>query len=145
VARIRLDEGGTLDPAALRVAEISAWATPDRDGGAIVVQCLDQHGKGQTAKGGNYSNPRWLEWGPAYRPIPGDSGSGVFVMRKKADGTIAPVLVGAVVDRSERGGGASLVSLKDEWLRAAIQPRQPAGPSSEPSKPAARPTRAGSR
>ncbi len=122
VTRISLDVGGTLEPASLRTAEITPWATPARDGGAIVVQCLDQNGRGQAAKGGNYSNPRWLEWGPAYRPIPGDSGSGVFVLRKKADGSVAPVLVGAVVDRSERGGGASLVSLKDAWLREALAP-----------------------
>lgn len=140
VAQIRLDEGGTLDPATLRLAEISAWATPDRDGGAVVIQCLDQKGKGQVARGGNYSNPRWLEWGPAYRPIPGDSGSGVFVMRKKPDGTVAPVLIGAVVDRSESGGGASLLSLRDEWLRSAIESVKPSAGSSEPSKSSARPS-----
>ena len=42
VVRIRLDEGGTLDPASLRVAEITAWATPDRDGAKNSVAWLDE-------------------------------------------------------------------------------------------------------
>ena len=127
IVRIRLDEGGTLDAAKLRAAAFAAWATPEPDGQIVMAQMIDQFGAGHIVKGGNYSNPRWLEWGPTYHPVGGDSGSGVFVLRKKADGTTAPILVGVVVDRSERGGGASLVHAKDKWVQAARKPIKPAG------------------
>ncbi len=127
IVRIRLEDGGTLDPTKLRTAEVAGWAIPEPDGQAVTVQMIDQFGAGHFVKGGNYSNPRWLEWGPTYRPVGGDSGSGVFVLRKKADGTVAPILVGVVVDRSERGGGASLVHSKDKWVQAATKPVKPAG------------------
>ena len=99
---------------------------------------VDQFGEAHVVKGGNYSNPRWLEWGPAYRPVGGDSGSGVFVLRRKPDGTIVPILVGVVVDRSERGGGASLVHPKDKWVQAATEAGQAQGViglSRQPSRP----------
>ena len=127
IVRIRLEEGGTLDPKKVRAAEIAGWAIPEPDGQIVMAQMIDQFGAGHIVKGGNYSNPRWLEWGPTYRPVGGDSGSGVFVLRKKADGSIAPILVGVVVDRSERGGGASLVHAKDKWVQSARKPIKPAG------------------
>lgn len=126
IVRIRLDEGGTLDPSQLRAAEVTGWAVPEPNGQLVTVQMIDQFGTGHTVKGGNYSNPRWLEWGPAYRPVGGDSGSGVFVLRRKPDGKVAPVLVGVVVDRSERGGGASLLHGKDRWVQVATQPAKSA-------------------
>jgi hypothetical protein len=126
IVRVRLDEGGSLDPAQVRAAEFAGWAIPDPGGQLVTVQMIDQFGAGHTVKGGNYSNPRWLEWGPAYRPVGGDSGSGVFVQRRKPEGTTGPLLVGVVVDRSERGGGASLVHAKDRWVQLATQPAKPA-------------------
>ncbi len=127
IVRIRLEEGGTLDRTKIRVAEIAGWAIPEPDGQVVTAQMVDQFGAGHFVKGGNYSNPRWLEWGPAYRPVGGDSGSGVFTLRKRVDGRIAPILVGVVVDRSERGGGASLVHSRDKWVQAAAKPAKPAG------------------
>jgi hypothetical protein len=122
ILHVRLDEGGSLDATKLRTAEVAGWAIPEPNGQLVTVQMIDQFGTGHMVKGGNYSNPRWLEWGPAYRPVGGDSGSGVFVLRKKPDGTIGPILVGVVVDRSERGGGASLIHAKDKWVQAARRP-----------------------
>ncbi len=122
IVRIRLEEEGGIDLDSIRLAELAPWAIPDPDGQNVTIQTIDQFGNGHLVKGGNYSNPRWLEWGPTYRPVPGDSGSGVFVLRKKNDGTMVPILVGAVVDRSERGGGASLVHLRDKWLFEATRP-----------------------
>ena len=127
IIRVRLDEGGTIELNALRVAVLAPWAIPDSDGQTVVIHTLDQFGKGHVVKAGNYSNPRWLEWGPTYRPIPGDSGSGVFIVRKKADGTTVPYLAGLVVDRSEQGGGASLIHLQDKWVFEATRPIKPGG------------------
>lgn len=127
--RIRLDDGGTLDPAAFKNAELTGWATPENEGNAVTVLSIDQFGKHHLVRGGNYSNPRWLEWGPIYRPIPGDSGSGVFVIRKKPDGSVAPVLIGAVVDRSDQGGGASLIHASDGWIRELFAPPAAASPA----------------
>ena len=65
--------------------ELAAWAIPEPTGKTLTVGMIDQFGRSHTLKAGNYSNPRWLEWGPTYRPAPGDSGSGVFVIRIKPD------------------------------------------------------------
>ncbi len=119
-ARIRVVAEGTLEIEALKVAEVSGWATPEPTGRTLTIQTVDQFGNPHVVKAGNYSNPRWLEWGPSYSPIPGDSGSGVFVVRLKPDGTTGPVLIGVVVDRSERGGGASILHRKDRWVDVAI-------------------------
>ena len=124
---VRLDENRTLDATKLGVAEVAGWSIPEPDGQVVAAQMVDQFGEGHFVKGGNYTNPRWLEWGPTYRPVGGDSGSGVFVLRKKGDGTIAPLLVGVVVDRSVRGGGASLLHGKDKWVQAATKPAKPKG------------------
>jgi len=81
---------------------------------------IDGHGVEHAVRAGNYSNPRWLEWGPAYRPIPGDSGGGVFVVREGPDGRPRPILIGIIVGRDDKGGGASLVSLDQRWLAEAL-------------------------
>ena len=90
--------------------EVAAAPVPEPAGGRAVVVTIDQKDKERVVRAANYSNPRWLEWGGAYRPIPGDSGSGVFVRRKEADGSETLVLIGNVVVRSEKGGGAGLWS-----------------------------------
>ncbi|MDB5349848.1 MAG: hypothetical protein JWN86_1095 [Planctomycetota bacterium] len=121
VARFRLDAADAPAPDFLQIAEVAGWAIPEPSGSALTIQTIDQFHVPHVVKAGNYTNPRWLEWGPNYRPVPGDSGSGVFVVRLRPDGSAGPVLIGVVVDRSERGGGAALVHRKDGWVNAAIK------------------------
>ena len=123
-ARVTLDTRNELI-AGSSAAEVIVDALPDPSGRVVLVQMVDQLGRGHVVRAGNFTNPRWLEWGPAYSPKPGDSGSGVFVSRQGHDGKVTPHLVGVVVDRSERGGGASLLSLRDRWVRTALEPAPP--------------------
>ncbi len=117
----------------LPLAEI---ATPDRSGRAIRTFIVDQTEEARVVRGGNFSNPRWLEWGPAYRPNPGDSGSGVFVFRRGAADAIEPMLIGVVVVRSSSGGGAALLSTADRWLARALRPASAVtAPTSAPAVP----------
>ncbi len=118
VFRVKLDPNSLL---AKQLTPVQVTATPvfHPEGSMLAVGMVDQFGKSHVVRAGNYSNPRWLEWGPNYSPVPGDSGSGVFVLRAGVDEKPVPVLVGVVVDRSERGGGASLTSLKDKWISIA--------------------------
>jgi Trypsin len=102
----------TLKPA----PALSARSYPGPSGQTVSVRMIDGHGVEHAVKAGNYSNPRWLEWGPAYKPIPGDSGGGVFVMHAGADGQPRPILIGIIVGRDDRGGGASLVSREMRWI-----------------------------
>ena len=124
-ARIRVAAEGTLVIEDLKAVEVSGFADPGPGGRTLTVQTVDQFGNPHVVKAGNYSNPRWLEWGPSYSPVPGDSGSGVFVVRIKPDGSTGPVLVGVVVDRSGSGGGASILHRKDRWVDAAIKMAEP--------------------
>lgn len=109
----------------LQIADLTDAQIPGPAGRVVTVVMIDQFGKEHVVKGGNFSNPRWLEWGPAFRPVGGDSGSGVFVVRRTAEGDPQPVLVGVVVDRSEQGGGASLVDRKSRWVGQALAERGP--------------------
>jgi hypothetical protein len=102
-------------------------AFPDPGGRTVVVRVVDAQDREHVVRAGNHMNPRWLEWGPAYFPRPGDSGGGVFWLRPGPDGQPAPVLIGTVVGHDARGGGASLVSLDQRWLAEALG-RPAAGP-----------------
>ncbi len=95
---------------------LAARSYPGPGGQTVSVRMIDGHGVEHAVRAGNYSNPRWLEWGPAYKPIPGDSGGGVFVMHPGADGQPRPILIGIIVGRDDRGGGASLVSRDMRWI-----------------------------
>lgn len=125
VARIKLDVIGDFPLETLKTAELVTWAEPDPDGGIATVQMIDQFEQPHKVRAGNYTNPRWLEWGPTYRPIPGDSGSGVFIVRTNRDGSLRLWLIGSVVDRSQSGGGASVLHMGDAWLRTALQRLDP--------------------
>ncbi len=120
VARLRFRAGNR--PAAeaidsLRPAPaLSARSYPGPSGQTVSVRMIDGHGVEHAVRAGNYSNPRWLEWGPAYKPIPGDSGAGVFVMHPGPDGQPRPILIGIIVGRDDRGGAASLVSRDMPWI-----------------------------
>ena len=95
---------------------LAARSYPGPSGQTVSVRMIDGHGVEHAVRAGNYSNPRWLEWGPAYKPIPGDSGGGVFIMHPGPDGRPRPVLIGIIVGRDDRGGGASLVSRDMRWI-----------------------------
>jgi hypothetical protein len=99
---------------------LAANDVPKPVGQTLSVRMIDGHGVEHAVRAGNYANPRWLEWGPGYRPIPGDSGAGVFTLVRTQDQTVQPVLIGVIVGQSGPGGGASLVSLRQEWLAKAL-------------------------
>jgi hypothetical protein len=101
------------------VAEVEAVRLADApmpDAQVVPVYAIDQFEKAHAVKAGNFSNPRWLQWGDVYRPIPGDSGSGVFAYRRGPDGEPEPILVGVVTDRDRLGGGASAVCRRHRWI-----------------------------
>jgi hypothetical protein len=102
--------------------ELSPEPVPNREGQIVQVYAIDQFEQAHALRAGNFLNPRWLEWGPLYQPVPGDSGSGVFVYRRDAEGRPRPVLIGVITDRSPRGGGASLVSKRQRWIAETLLP-----------------------
>jgi hypothetical protein len=101
-------------------AGLAANAVPRPSGQTLTVRMIDRLGVEHAVRAGNYANPRWLEWGPGYRPMHGDSGAGVFTVVRAKDQTELPVLIGVIVGQSGPGGGASLVSLHQEWLAKAL-------------------------
>jgi len=106
---------------AIRPAQsLAATTFPGPSGQAVAVRMIDARGVEHAVRAGNFSNPRWLEWGPAYKPIPGDSGGGVFVLRPGADGRPRPILIGIIVGRDDKGGGASLVARDMRWIIDAL-------------------------
>lgn len=105
-------------------ASISNEIIPEPDGQTLPIVSVDQFEKLHIVRAGNYSNPKWLEWGNTYRPIPGDSGSGVFVLKRDPKGGFEPVLIGVVTDRSELGGGGSVISRRHAWIARALRPAQ---------------------
>ncbi len=122
--RLRVDPGNRLAEEAFRglrtAADLADHPIPARSGQTVSVRMVDKEGQEHTFRAGNYSNYRLLEWGPTYRPVPGDSGGGVFGFRRSPDGRLRPVLIGVVVGQSGEGGAASLVSLDQTWLAEAL-------------------------
>ena len=57
----------------VQAARLSEKPTPGPDGAVVPIFAIDQFDKPHMVRAGNYSNPRWLEWGKTYTPIPGDS------------------------------------------------------------------------
>jgi hypothetical protein len=111
-SKAAIEAFGAVKPA----SAIAARSYPGPSGQTVAVRMIDGHGVEHAVRAGNYSNPRWLEWGLAYKPIPGDSGGGVFVINSGADGKAVPVLIGIIVGRDDKGGGASLVSKDMRWI-----------------------------
>jgi hypothetical protein len=124
VARLRFAATNQAATEALRSLKtapaMTAMAYPSPAGQTVSVRMIDRNGVEHAVRAGNYKNPRWLVWGPGYRPIPGDSGGGVFVVRQGPDGHPRAILIGIIAGSDERGGGASLVSLDQPWLAAAL-------------------------
>ena len=136
VARLRFRLGNDVTPPTLgqeafrSIRTIPALATkyyPSPGGRAIDVRMIDGRGVEHAVLAGNHSNPRWLEWGPNYQPIPGDSGGGVVVVRPGPTGQPRPILIGVIVGRDDRGGGASLICLDQPWVAEALKPPAPGG------------------
>ena len=94
---------------------------PGPHGDAVNVRMIDGRRVEHAVRAGNYSNPIWLEWGRSYQPIPGDSGGGVFVIAPGPTKVPRPILIGIIVGRDDRGGGASLISLGEPWVANAIK------------------------
>ncbi|MBX6315304.1 MAG: hypothetical protein IRY99_20690 [Isosphaeraceae bacterium] len=111
----------------LQPAQLAPLPLPDPDGQTIWVHVLDQKGAIRVLRAGNYSNPFLLEWGPSFQPIPGDSGSGVFVVRPGADGRPRALLIGSVVVRTSRGGNASLIHNRLRWVAESLANRPARG------------------
>jgi hypothetical protein len=118
------DDDQTKWLASLAVAQVAADAVPGPAGGELAVLAIDQKNAMHRVRAANYTNPRWLEWGDAYRPIPGDSGSGVFFLGTDELGELQPLLIGVVTDRSQLGGGASLVFTRMRWLAELLPPAE---------------------
>ncbi len=125
----RLKIKPTIDPAAIEafrslraVTALTNRFYPGPGGKSVDVRMVDGRGVEHAVLAGNHSNPRWLEWGRAYQPIPGDSGGGVFVVRPGPNGQSRPILIGIIVGRDDRGGGASLISLDQPWVSHALNP-----------------------
>lgn len=90
---------------------------PGPGGQTVSVRMIDQKGVEHAVKAGNYSNPRLLEWGLAYKPSPGDSGAGVFAMSGGSGGQEPrPILIGIIVANDQLGGNASLISKEMRWI-----------------------------
>ncbi len=125
LVRLRLDPDdprcGTL-LRCVRPAQVTSKPIPHPDGQTIPIYTIDKTEVPHVVRAGNYSNPKWLEWGPAFKPIPGDSGSGVFVYRRTPDNQPEPILIGVLTDASARGGGASLICLQHAWIARATRP-----------------------
>lgn len=127
VAVLRLGVEGDDAPLfrGLATARVSGAAVPDQEGVPVAALTIDQTDEVRVVRAVNFSNPLWLEWGSTYRPIPGDSGGGLFAFARGPDGSPSPILIGVVAVRSNLGGGASIVHRGQSWLRDALA-RHPA-------------------
>lgn len=114
--------------AGFRPAEMAARVTPGGRGQVVTVRVIDQTGVEHVVRAGNHLNPKSLAWGHSvYRVTPGDSGSGVFLVREDTRGATRPILVGNVSLSDDRGGVASLVSRADRWVDQALRRPEPGG------------------
>jgi hypothetical protein len=96
---------------------LATRAYPGPSGKVVAVRMIDGRGVEHALKAGNPSNPKFLEWGPSYKPIPGDSGGGVFAMSGGSNGQPPrPILIGIIVGRDDNGGMASIVSKEMRWM-----------------------------
>lgn len=101
---------------ALRTMPVTARPVPGRTQiGVLTVHVVDRNGVEHVVKGGNSLNPKWLAWGARYRPRPGDSGAGVFLVADSPESSAGPraLLIGNVVASDDSGGIAALFSLAE--------------------------------
>jgi hypothetical protein len=107
---------------AVKTADLSQSPMPAANASVtMVVHIIDQHGNEHTVKAGNHLNPKCLAWGNAsFRPLPGDSGAGVFFVRETPDGKSGLLLIGNVALSDDRGGIAPLLSRQNPWVEQAV-------------------------
>jgi hypothetical protein len=107
--------------ATIQAVELQRDPILSSSGQIIPVHIVDQFGKEHVLRAGNHKNPRSLVWGrQGYDTQRGDSGAGVFVVRKTADGADRPILIGNVSQTDERGGIASLAYGSERWVKDAL-------------------------
>jgi hypothetical protein len=105
----------------IKVAELAGSPTPSRGDQILTVHIVDQEGKEHVVRAGNHLNPKCLAWGRAgYDTRRGDSGAGVFLVRKSPEGTPRPILIGNVSQTDDRGGIATLTNRAEPWIAKAI-------------------------
>ncbi len=113
-------EGGVRVLEGIRAAGVATGPILSAAGQRVVVHIPDQFGKEHVIPAGNFSNPKILTWGPKFQPVAGDSGAGVFVLRRVPGAKPAPILIGVVVGADDRGGGASLIHARHPWVAQSL-------------------------
>jgi hypothetical protein len=123
--RLELNDGDErMQFERIRAAELAAGPIPSRPNQVLTVNIVDQTGQEHVVPAGNHLNPKCLAWGRRnYDTRRGDSGAGVFVMRRTASGEPSPLLIGTVSQTDDRGGIASLASHGEPWLEKALAER----------------------
>jgi hypothetical protein len=123
IVRIKVDvqsEEARRVFANIRPAELAPRPIPGGRDQIVRVYIVDQFGEEHVVRAGNHLNPKCLAWGRSYEPKPGDSGAGVFIMRRTADGEASPLLIANVSQVDSRGGIASLVHRDARWIASAV-------------------------
>ena len=109
----------------IRPAEMTLAPVPSAPNQLLTVNIVDQFGEEHAVRAGNHLNPKCLAWGRRnYDTQRGDSGAGVFLMRKTPEGETTPVLIGNVSQTDDRGGIASLSSRGEPWVSQALTERR---------------------
>jgi hypothetical protein len=112
----------------IKAVDMTPQATPSRPDQILPVRIVDQFGEEHVLRAGNHLNPKSLAWGRGgFDTRPGDSGAGVFLVRRTPAGEPLPVLIGVVSQSDERGGKASLIHRDEPWIEGTLaqQPAQP--------------------
>jgi hypothetical protein len=123
IIRIKVDVQGADAQrvfGSIRPADLAPRPVPGGRDQILRVHIVDQFGEEHVVRAGNHLNPKCLAWGRSYEPKPGDSGAGVFVMRRTAAGGSSPMLIANVSQVDSRGGIASLVHRDARWISSAI-------------------------
>jgi len=112
----------------IKAADLTPQTIPGRPDQVLPVRIVDQDGEEHVVRVGNHLNPKCLAWGRGnFDTKPGDSGAGVFLVRKSPAGEPSPVLIGVVSQTDERGAIASLVHRDEPWIEDSLA-RPQAGP-----------------
>lgn len=115
------DEAERLAFSKIKAADLTTRRIPGSSGQVIPVRIVDQDGNEHVVRAGNHLNPRCLAWGRQnYEARPGDSGAGVFIIRKLPEGEPMPILIGCVSQTDDRGAIASLVHRDEAWIEDAL-------------------------